>query len=312
MTLQSGQGYNVDGLSRMLGTSRRTIFRDLTDLRKATVPLYYNRKGRRYSIDQKFFMPPTELSEQEALSLLILAHKAKDHIHTPSNGLAMLAALKIENNLPPEIKRYCNAVLENISVKPYPPTRAKFLDKIFYQLHEAVLKKRMVKIGYYLPGEQKSQEAELCPYHLIYNDHSWYVIGRIISGKMCTFRLNQIEKLDVLEKCFVEEKEFNVQECIGKAWGVEPQGKLYNVKLKFLAEAAYNVAEVQWHSTQQVTFNKDGSAIVEFRVDGLDEMVSWILSFGDKVKIISPDVLRQRIVEMARHTAEQNEQISAT
>jgi hypothetical protein len=37
---------------------------------------------------------------------------------------------------------------------------------------------------------------------------------------------------------------------------------LYNVKLTFLPEVAHDVAEVQWHSTQTVTFENGGSAIV--------------------------------------------------
>ena len=51
-----------------------------------------------------------------------------------------------------------------------------------------------------------------------------------------------------------------------------PEGRLYNVKLRFLPEVAHGIAEVQWHSTQTVTFEDDGSAIVQFRVDGLNEI----------------------------------------
>ena len=66
------------------------------------------------------------------------------------------------------------------------------------------------------------------------------------------------------------------------------EAKLYNVKLKFLPGIAYDVAQVQWHSTQTITFENDGSAIVEFRVDGLDEITWWILSYGDQVKVLRP------------------------
>jgi len=78
-----------------------------------------------------------------------------------------------------------------------------------------------------------------------------------------------------------------------------PEGRLYHVKLRFLPEVAYDVAEVQWHSTQTVTFDRDGSAIVEFRVDGLNEITWWILSYGDKVEVLAPRVLRQKVIEIA-------------
>ena len=308
MTLQSNQRYNVDNLAKMLGTSRRTIFRDLQELRKATVPLYYDKKRHCYAINQKFFMPPTELSEQEALSLLMLAHKAKDDIHIPFEGLGVLAAMKIENNLPHEIKQYCNNALQNISVRPYPSVRTKVLDKLFHELREAIQKKRVVQISYYLPAEQRCEQIEFIPYHMIYNNHTWHVIGKAEGTRACTLRLDRIEKLSVSEKCFVEDEKFNPQEYIGKAWGVVPDGKLYNVRLKFSAESARDVSEVQWHKTQAVSFGDDGSAVVEFRIDGLNDIVGWILSFGDKVQVLNPEILRNKIIETGKKIIERNEQ----
>ncbi len=85
-----------------------------------------------------------------------------------------------------------------------------------------------------------------------------------------------------------------------------PEGRLYHVKLKFLPEVACSVSEVQWHSTQTVTFEDDGSAIVEFRVDGLNEITWWILSYGDQVQVLAPKILRQKIIEIAQNMVKQN------
>ncbi len=57
-TLQSGQGYTIDDLVNMLGTSRRTVYRDLESLEKAGVPCYRDKKTRHYSISSEFFLPP--------------------------------------------------------------------------------------------------------------------------------------------------------------------------------------------------------------------------------------------------------------
>lgn len=135
------------------------------------------------------------------------------------------------------------------------------------------------------------------------------MIGRVDRQEVRTFKLNQIEELNVLDKCFVDDENFNIQEYLGKAWSTTPEGRLYNIKLKFLPEVARAVAEIQWHSTQMVTFADDGSAIVEFRVDGLDEILPWILSYGDKVKVISPEVLRQQVTQTAQNTIIQNSEV---
>jgi hypothetical protein len=51
---------------------------------------------------------------------------------------------------------------------------------------------------------------------------------------------------------------------------------------------AKNVSEVQWHSTQKVIPNEDGSAILEFRVDGIEEIAWWILGYDDQVQVLTP------------------------
>ena len=85
-----------------------------------------------------------------------------------------------------------------------------------------------------------------------------------------------------------------------------PEGRLYNVRLRFLPKVARSVADVQWHSTQTVTLQDDGSIIMEFRVDGLNEITWWVLSYGDQVQVLAPAALRQRITEIAQNMVRQN------
>jgi predicted DNA-binding transcriptional regulator YafY len=65
---------------------------------------------------------------------------------------------------------------------------------------------------------------------------------------------------------------------------------------------------VQWHSTQKVTFQPDGSAIVDFRVDGLGEITWWILGYGDQVQVLAPKVLRRKVAEIAENMIKLNQQ----
>lgn len=120
-TLQAGAGYAVNDLAKMFGTSRRTIFRDLKELQTVGVPYRYNAKTGSYTVDPEFFLPPIDLNLQEALSLLLLVHKASRQIQLPFKNSALLAALKIENNLPAKIKQYCNTALQTVSMRINPP-----------------------------------------------------------------------------------------------------------------------------------------------------------------------------------------------
>jgi len=313
-TLQSGKSYAVSDLSKMFGTSRRTIFRDLKELQAIGVPSYrYDARTNGYIIEPEFFLPPVDLSLQEALSLLLLAHKARDQIQLPFKNSALLAALKIENNLPAKIRQYCDTALRNISIKDSaqaPIRHSARLDKTFAQLQQAIVKKRKVNIRYHSLFEGTIIDVELCPYHLLYNNRAWYVLGRSsLHESVRTFKLNRIRELKTTERCFVDGENFDVYEYFGRAWSMIPEGRIYNIKLRFLPKVANNVAEVQWHSTQKVVPNNDGSATVEFRVDGLGEITWWILGYGDQVQVLAPKTLRKRISQIAKNMLELNEKI---
>jgi len=312
-TLQAGKSYAVSDLSKMFGTSRRTIFRDLKELQAIGVPYRYDANTGGYTIEPEFFLPPVDLSLQEALSLLLLAHKARNQIQLPFKNSALLAALKIENNLPPKIRQYCNTALQNISTRASaqaPVTHSAGLDKTFAQLQQAIVKKRKVNIRYNSLFEGTIIDVELCPYHLLYNNRAWYVLGRSSLHKSVrTFKLNRIRELTTIQRCFVDGDNFDVYDYLGRAWSMIPEGRIYNIKLRFLPKVANNVAEVHWHSSQKVVRNSDGSATIEFRVDGLGEITWWILGYGDQVQVLAPKELRKKVLEVAKNMVELNEKI---
>ncbi len=310
-TLQSGRSYAVGDLSKLFGTSRRTIFRDMKELQAIGVPYHYNTKSGGYAIGPDFFLPPINLNLQEALSLLLLVHKAPNQIQLPFKKSALLAALKIENNLPAKVRQSCNTAMQSVTAKATAQAlirQAGGLDKTFSQLQKAIVNKRKINIRYHSLYESKIIDIELWPYHLYYNSRAWYVLGRSGMHKSIrAFKLNRIKELTITDKCFLGGEKFNLDEYLGRAWSMIPEGRIYNIKLRFLPKVTNNVMEVQWHSTQKAVLHNDGSATMEFRVDGLGEISWWILGYGDQVQVLAPKALRKRVVETAKNMIRLNE-----
>ncbi len=310
-TLQSGKGCTVDDLSRMFGTSRRTIFRDLKELQDIGIPYRHDTKTGVYTLSPEYFLPPADLNLREALSLLLLAEKVSDQIQLPFRSEALQAALKIENNLPLEIRQHCSSILKNISTRADISASTRHngrFDNIFVQLQEAIANKRVVEICYHLLFDDGVVNLRLCPYHLLYNNGTWHVLGRSdLNKQVRTFELNHIDELKMTAESFLADQDFDVAEYLGRAWSTMPEGQIYNVKLLFLAKVAKDVMEVKWHSTQKVTPNEDGSVIVEFRVDGLNEITWWILGYGDQVQVLAPQALRNRVLDVAKNMIKLNE-----
>lgn len=304
-TLQSGEKYSPADLEKLLGVSRRTVFRDLKELQTIGVPYKFDSKGGYYQIDPKFFLPPIDLSLQEALSILILVHKMRNHLPLPYKNSALLAGLKIENNLPGDIRQYCQSSLAKITVASEQHSSVKLLDNLYNAIQRAIRKKIMLEISYSSLYEKSDITTTLHPYHLLYKKRAWYVIGYSkLHNSVQTFNLGRIQNIATLDKCFTGGDNFDVDDYIGRAWCLIPEGKLYDVKLLFSPLVARNAAEVQWHSTQRAQWNKDGSVTLNFRVDGLGEIGWWILGYGDQVQVLSPAVLRKKVIERAQNLVE--------
>ncbi len=312
-TLQSGQSCTVQELSKMFGTSRRTIFRDLKELQAMGVPYHYDPRTGRYTIEAGYFLPPANLNLQEALALLLLAQKVSCQVQLPFRKSALLAALKIESNLPAETRKYCSNVLRHIwtrtDAKAFLRQNSRF-DRIFARLQKAIAKKHQVNVTYRPPFEEDVLTIELCPYHLLYENGTWYILGYSNShSKVRTFELNHIQDVQPTGRCYLDDEDFDVSEFLRGVWSTVPEGQIYHVKLLFLPKVADDVAETTWHHSQKVTRNDDGSALVEFRVDGINEITWWVLGYGDQVRVLSPKRLRERVLEIAENVVKMNESV---
>jgi predicted DNA-binding transcriptional regulator YafY len=63
------------------------------------------------------------------------------------------------------------------------------------------------------------------------------------------------------------------------------------------------VKESRWHRSQKFADRKDGSTVMTLTLRNLDEIKSWILSFGPLAKVLAPVELvesLQRDVEAMR------------
>jgi len=75
--------------------------------------------------------------------------------------------------------------------------------------------------------------------------------------------------------------------------------KRYEVELLFDAEFAETVADTHWHRTQEFIWRDDGSILFRCTVDGLDEIIWWILSMGPHCVVKRPKELAERVKQLA-------------
>ena len=298
--LQGSRLYTAGELAEELEVSRRTIFRDLNMLEMAHIPYYFDADRKGYRISRHFFLPPINLTLAEALAVLILARRTRGRGQLPLLAASAQAAVKIESALPAAIRQDLGSIVDKLSVQLGPVARHEGLDDLFQEFADAVARRKVCRIVYISFYEKKQITCTIHPLRMLFLGRAWYVIA--YSGKHRenrTFKLGRIRKLTVTDQTFPGPAEIDLEDYFGHAWSMIPEGKLHDVHLHFEPKVAGNVAEVQWHHSQRVEWNDDGSIEYFAHVDGLGEITWWILGYGNQVEVVSPPPLRRSVADVA-------------
>ena len=301
--LQGRRGYTANELAEELEVSRRTIFRDLNMLEMAHIPYYFDSDRGGYRISEHFFLPPINLTLTEALAMLVLTGRLRSTARLPLLTESGRAAMKLENALPRGIRTHVGSIIEKLSISFGPASRHEGLDVMFDRLTGAIVARRICRLVYISFHERRQIVTTVRPLRLIFHGRAWYLIAWSVRHKeIRTFKLARVRKLTVIRRTFSQPVDVDLESYFGDAWGMIPEGKSYNVHLRFAPKVAGNVAEVCWHHSQRVDWNDDGSAEFHATVDGLGEITWWILGYGDQVEVLAPAALRKRIAGIARAT----------
>jgi len=309
--LRSGRRYDANALADELGVSKRTVFRDLNNLAEAGIPYYFDDQAGSYSIKQWFFLPAINLTFDEALALILTTRKMIGQLPVPLFHHVANAAIEIESTLPRAIQDHCGSFLDQLDVRWPALADDNTIDETFREIRIAIEQRRKVRLRYESlfdtnrRGQRgKTIEAVLSPYRLVFIHRAWYVIGHSkFHNETRTFKLSRITRTRILEELFVPDPQFTLDDYFGDAWVMIPEGQRYHVELIFSAKVATNVAEVQWHRTQNARFLDDGSLKFSVTVDGLHEISWWILGYGDQVRVVKPAQLAKMIQKTAAAVA---------
>ena len=303
--LQAGRGYNTDALALECEVSRRTIFRDLDVLRQAGVPLVYDEQNQRYHIPGKFFLPPTNFTQDEALSLLVLCSDLGDSGQLPFFEPARSAAMKVACSLPDRLREQLRLDADALSIRLQPTNPMDGQKPVYQQLVDATARRCAVRIYYQSFSEDEEICTQLHPYRIFFSRRSWYVVGRAsLYRSTRTFNIGRIRRLEVLDNEYQIPRGFSLQRYLRNAWHMIPErGPDSEVVVRFSRLVAGNVAEVVWHKTQQLKFNEDGTLDFTVKVSGLKEISWWILGYGDQAEVLRPHTLRDILAGHAARLA---------
>lgn len=294
--LLSQARWNARDIAAEQECSERTVYRDMEVLELAGIPIDFDPEDRCYRVRQDFRFPSLNVTEEEAIgqgtAAAITTGPGLD-INAGARPVTqkLAAASKLELA---QVVADAGELVAVLDLKLADHSRHR---DIIRTVQSALIKRKQLTGTYRSPHEPDEVRLHLHPYRLCLVKAAWYLIGRP-EGDVAprTYRVARFKTLRMLDANALVPQDFDLKGYFGNAWAVFRGERSYDVEILFSKEAAATVTENVWHHTQKVRKNKDGSVMLTFRVDGLNEIIRWVLGWGSRARVIQPPELRDRIV----------------
>lgn len=305
---QADRGLNAERLAEICATSTRTIYRDINVLREAGVPCQFDEGTGGYQVRGDFFMPPVRLTLDESLALIALAEHVGGTGQIPFMRQAARAVEKIWSQLPSKLREDAGEVSEHMNIMLAQAMKEDGIGDVYETMRKAILNKRAVCCVYESPlsDETTSRSREpfiFHPYRLFWGQRAWYVIGQHQSyDEVRSLKLSRFTRLEATDRPYAIPDDFSLEEQLGHAWRMIRGEDRHDVELWFSPEFAETISDTHWHDTQEITYHEDDSIVFRCTVDGLDEIIWWILSMGPHCVVRKPPELIDRVRDLTQQT----------
>lgn len=286
-------------LARRFGTRRETIYRDLRALEDAGYPVTGEggHLSRPRLLDGGKRTPQVRFTAGELNALTWAAVQARAG---PFSEALELARQKLQT-MSPAIGQETAGLAE--VTDSWGPAAPETTPEMLLRLTEAILRKRACQVEYRTPEAWAAKTYRYHPYRLLNVAQAFYCVGKVPAHDgLTTLATHRIIGIELLTDTFDVDQALDVNRYQQEAFGVVWEAPL-DIVLRFRADQAPYVAERQWHPSQELRWQPDGSLEVAFRAGGLFEIRRWILGWGDAVEVIRPAVLRKDLQQTLQSAA---------
>jgi predicted DNA-binding transcriptional regulator YafY len=301
--IQSERFPNARRLAEACAVSRRTIYRDLTTLELAGLPVLYRPDRQGYQLARECVLQPTQLDDKEALALLIMTRLgiAADPFGMLSAGRSAVA--KVVQALPAAQKSRimcCGELIadggENLELAPD-------RQRIYATISNAVLQRKRLRLWYRERAAVATATTKLSPFRLAQVGGHWSLVGLSSSHReIRIFAVPWIQRAELTEEPYSIPPRFRLERFLRKTErnGLAP---LLDVRLRFTAEVAPAVRDRPLRSDQRLSECASGALDLFLKMESFDAILPWILTFGDQVELLEPPQIRAAVNNWAERIA---------
>ena len=295
LVLQGSRVARAEDIARRFEVSLRTVYRDLAALSEAGVPIVAE-AGIGYSLMRGYRLPPIMFTAGEASALATAGLTAR---HTGDASLSdsiESALLKVKAVLPDEQKAGLERLEKSLAIgfanRTEPVSSENLVD-----LQMALAERRVLKLVYESGGRGERTMREVEPIGLVHYLEKWHLIAWCRLRKDSRdFRIDRIRKMDIMEEKIEKPKMASLQEFLEKERRLETP---VHVRIWFHRQVSER-AKRQWSLGLIDEEDEGEGSILTLATGDLEWMVGWILSFGNRARVIEPGELRSKLADEAK------------
>ena len=274
-------------LAEKFEVSRRTINRDIDTLCKAGIPVStLQGAGGGIRIMEGYRMDRTLLTSRD-MQMILAGLRSLDSVSGSSYYAQLMEKLQAGAS---DFVSGRDSMLIDLS-SWYKESLAPKITLI----QDAIEERRQIAFHYFAPGGESVRMAE--PYYLIFKWSSWYVWGWCRKRKdFRMFKLNRMEELEKTEECFTTRQVPMPDLSTERIFPA-------NIRVKALFEPDAKWRLVEEFGPHCYKEQRDGHLLFEMDYTDEDSLVGWLLTFGEKARVLEPDTVREKLRKTAESIA---------
>src|SRR5689334_355884 len=297
--VDSAAGASIYDIAERFEVNPRTALRYIQALQRAGDPLYEEMSGKR----KVWRLMPTARRQSITMTTaqmvaLFLSRRVFDFLA----GTGFKEDLDdVFGKLEATLRRKDFAAVRNLDRKVFDVNEARHLYEGRIEdvndIMTALLREERLRVTHEgVSGGKKTFVLE--PYTLLVYKKGLYLAGRSAGhgGEVRTFALDGFREVEWLRgQTFEYPEGYKPEQITEGAFGLIRGKEVTRVRIWFDEKVARYVQRRMWHPSQRFKKLPGGGIEMTMDVRGTTEIVSWVLGFGDKARVVAPEELRAAV-----------------
>ena len=271
--------------------SLRTVYRYIDELSLCDVPIY-NVRGRNggYAISDSYKIPANFLTEEESEKVI----QTLSEINNELGSSVLDTAIQKIGSISKQNENDLHISFGNLVIDGSGWGTGDVYGETIKIIQKAIEETQSILISYRdRDGEPSTRTVE--PHTLILKQGLWYVYAYCrLRNSFRLFKVGRIDKIMLLDEKFNKRQTEDIKSVLSKFYDDTPED------IDLLIDESIRPDVEEWLGVNKISVSQSGKITASVKLPISNYLTAKILSFGSKIKVLSPEKLKKAVIETAQ------------